>query len=85
MLLALTLQKQHKAACRRGLPLTTVPLAEKVGESKRDCGPAYRTGCEARHRGTVARRRNAMKALVLEAKWEPKSGYVVSEFEKQTG
>ncbi len=26
-----------------------------------------------------------MKALVLEAKWEPKPGYVVSEFEKQTG
>jgi threonine dehydrogenase-like Zn-dependent dehydrogenase len=26
-----------------------------------------------------------MKALVLEAKWDPKPGYVVSEFEKQTG
>ncbi|MEI8190984.1 MAG: scyllo-inosose 3-dehydrogenase, partial [candidate division NC10 bacterium] len=25
------------------------------------------------------------KALVLEAKWDPKPGYVVSEFEKQTG
>jgi len=26
-----------------------------------------------------------MKALVLEAKWEPRPGYVVSEFEKRTG
>lgn len=26
-----------------------------------------------------------MKALVLDAKWEPKSGYVLSEFEKKTG
>ena len=26
-----------------------------------------------------------MKALVLEASWEPKPGYVVSDFEKQTG
>jgi len=26
-----------------------------------------------------------MKALVLDAKWEPKPGYVVSEFEKTTG
>ena len=26
-----------------------------------------------------------MRALMLEAKWEPKPGYVVSEFEKKTG
>ena len=26
-----------------------------------------------------------MKGLVLEAKWEPKAGYVVSDFEKKTG
>ena len=26
-----------------------------------------------------------MKGLVLEAKWEPKAGYVVSDFEKRTG
>ena len=26
-----------------------------------------------------------MKALVLEATWDPKPGYVVSDFEKQTG
>jgi len=26
-----------------------------------------------------------MRGLMLEAKWEPKSGYVVSDFEKQTG
>jgi threonine dehydrogenase-like Zn-dependent dehydrogenase len=26
-----------------------------------------------------------MRALMLEAKWEPKKGYVVSDFEKQTG
>ena len=26
-----------------------------------------------------------MKALVLDAKWDPKPAYVVSEFEKQTG
>ncbi|MFQ6078419.1 MAG: alcohol dehydrogenase catalytic domain-containing protein, partial [Thermodesulfobacteriota bacterium] len=26
-----------------------------------------------------------MKALVLDAQWDPKPGYVVSEFEKRTG
>ena len=26
-----------------------------------------------------------MKGLVLEAKWEPKAGYIVSDFEKKTG
>jgi hypothetical protein len=29
--------------------------------------------------------RLVMKALVLDAQWDPKPGYVVSEFEKRTG